>query len=99
MAEAFRVLAPGGRAIFTVPINGRSETWEPPASMSKAEVEKICGWDHVRLYGLDLERRLADEGFDVEIIFNSAADIQKYSLLDRDVVFFCTKSKISDENL
>lgn len=91
MREAFRVLAPGGQAIFTVPIQGRAETWEPPPGMSSDEIERICGWDHVRLYGLDLKQRLEDAGFACEIISSTPEDCATYSLLDDDVVFFCTK--------
>jgi SAM-dependent methyltransferase len=63
IAECFRVLKPGGEAYFSVPQANAHDTWEPPPGMPKAEVEEICGWDHVRMYGLDFPERLARAGF------------------------------------
>jgi len=63
VTELFRVLKPGCTAYLSVPQFDKYETWEPPPGMPKAEVEKICGWDHVRLYGLDFPERLAAAGF------------------------------------
>jgi SAM-dependent methyltransferase len=66
IGECFRVLKPGGEAYFSVPQANTQATWEPPPGMPKAEVEKICGWDHVRMYGLDFPERLARAGFKAE---------------------------------
>jgi hypothetical protein len=47
IAECFRVLKKGGIAFFSVPIDEvTKKTFEPPASMSKMQVEKLIGWDH-----------------------------------------------------
>lgn len=91
LSECFRVLKRGGQAIFTVPINGRIETWEPPAGMSAREIERICGWDHVRNYGTDLKDRITDAGFEAELVYSEKDDIERYSLFHGDVIFFARK--------
>jgi len=68
IAEIFRVLKPGCLAYMSVPQRDEYDTWEPPAGMTKAEVERICGWDHVRFYGLDFPDRLREAGFQAQKI-------------------------------
>jgi SAM-dependent methyltransferase len=81
MAECYRVLKNGGTAIFSVPMNVESKTtWEPPAGMPKEEVDRICGWDHVRIYGQDFRQRLEQTGFNVQPIIFSADEISGYRL-------------------
>jgi SAM-dependent methyltransferase len=81
MQECYRVLKPGGLAIFSVPIDGDLETtFEPPSNMPKAEVERICGWDHVRFYGRDFPTKLVAAGFDVKPIIPSPDEIETYRL-------------------
>lgn len=90
MAECFRVMRSGAVGIFTVPISDRAETWEPPPSMPKDEIEKICGWDHKRRYGNDFPQKLERAGFAVEPFRCSAEDQQRYCLLD-ETVFIARK--------
>jgi SAM-dependent methyltransferase len=92
MKECFRVLAPGGVAFFSVPINGRKITWEPPEDMTPEEVERMCGWDHVRNYGLDLVDRLKEVGFEVTCESESQTEAVEHSLLVDDVIFVCRKN-------
>jgi ubiquinone/menaquinone biosynthesis C-methylase UbiE len=70
LREIYRVLAPGGWGIFTVPQQDhRQETLEDPSVQTPADREKHYGqWDHVRLYGADFSRRLEEAGFTVTIV-------------------------------
>lgn len=100
MRECFRVLKPGGTALFSVPLDQeRAETWEPPADMPAAEIERICGWDHVRLYGRDFPDKLAAAGFTVSEITFTAEEGERHRLTEKhslapqglDRIFVCTK--------
>ena len=100
MRECFRVLKPGGTAFFSVPLDqNRAETWEPPPGMPAAEIERICGWDHVRLYGRDFPDKLAAVGFTVDEIRFSAEDGERSRLTEKhalepqglDRIFVCRK--------
>lgn len=86
MRECFRVLKPGGMALFSVPLDeGRAETWNPPPGTPQAEIERICGRLHVRLYGRDFPDLLADKGFAVEVIEVTDDDDQRCRLRAADV--------------
>jgi SAM-dependent methyltransferase len=100
MRECFRVLKPDGLAVFSVPLfdNGR-DTFEPPPSMPKREIERICGWDHKRIYGLDFLKRLQEAGFTPREITFAADEEQRYRLGDDETreqhanrVFVATKN-------
>lgn len=65
MTELFRVLKPGGTALLAVPIS-RQETYEDPTIVLPEERLKAFGQiDHLRVYGLDFEDRVASAGFQV----------------------------------
>lgn len=84
MRECFRVLKPGGIALFSVPLDQeRAETWEPPPDMPAAEIERICGWDHVRLYGRDFPGKLATAGFSVSEITFTPEEGERHRLAER----------------
>jgi len=86
MAECARVLKPGGKAIFTVPIkNARPRTWEPPADMPIREVEAVCGRDHKRLYGLDMTERLGVAGFTTQTLWFTADETRRFRLVEEPV--------------
>lgn len=94
MSECFRVLRNMGVAIFSVPIDtDRQTTWEPPADMPKAEVEKICGWDHKRIYGLDFADKLRAVGFSVRAVSPDAETQEKYRVYGDDIIFLAAKGK------
>ena len=81
MDECFRVLKPGGRALFSVPIEeDNAETWNPPPDMDPTEIARICGELHVRLYGLDFPDLLEQSGFKVREIIFSDQDDKKHRL-------------------
>lgn len=94
MAECFRVLRPGGHALFSVPLSNDPETWEPPDDMPAAEVERICGWDHKRLYGQDFDAKLGKVGFSVERFRCGDEDRKTYCLVG-DTIFVSSKPRSS----
>lgn len=97
MSEFFRVLKPGGWAIFQVPLdNTRDETYEDPTITDPAEREKhFWQHDHVRLYGKDYGKRLEKVGFEVTIsdyieeIGESLA--KRYALPLGEMIYVCKK--------
>jgi SAM-dependent methyltransferase len=95
ISECHRVLKRDGGAFFSVPLDiGRPTTWEPAPGMSKKEVEAVCGWDHVRLYGRDFPERLRTAGFEVEEIAFTAEEAERHRLSGAgvDKVFVARKS-------
>lgn len=100
MRECYRVLKSGGTAFFSVPLDmEREQTWEPPPGMPKEEIERICGWDHVRLYGRDFKAKLEAVGFKVGEISFTPEEAERFRLAERhglalqglDKIFVCTK--------
>lgn len=66
IAELYRVLRPGGKAVIQVPIWPIPETFEDPTATTPAKRERIFGqYDHVRICGPDYHLRIEAEGFDV----------------------------------
>lgn len=97
MAEFYRVLRPGGWAIFQVPIDvTRQETYEDLTITEPMEREKHF-WqrDHVRLYGLDYAERLASVGFEVDendFIKEIGEDLSiRYALPQGEILYVCHK--------
>ncbi|MCX7359345.1 MAG: methyltransferase domain-containing protein [Alphaproteobacteria bacterium] len=81
MAECFRVMKPGGVGVFSVPMDVTAdETWNPPPGTPQAEIERICGRTHVRLYGLDFPKLLASHGFVAEEILFSPEENERHRL-------------------
>jgi SAM-dependent methyltransferase len=90
MRECFRVLVPGGTAIFTVPLRD-GPTLEDPSVTSPADRKRLFGqWDHVRYYGPDIADRLAEVGFRVTLVpyadqFTDA-ERRRYGLTDTKII-------------
>jgi SAM-dependent methyltransferase len=82
LGELFRILAPGGLAVITVPVvEGWERTYEDPAIDTPALRELHFGrHDHVRYYGRDLRQRIAAAGFALEVWQPSPADCVTYAL-------------------
>lgn len=85
LSETYRVLKRGGLAIFSVPMSKAAKTWEPPAGMPPAEVERICGWDHKRYYGQDFGQRLASAGFEANPIKVTEAEKKAHALFNEKI--------------
>ena len=85
MKECFRVMKKGSFGIFTVPISSDKETWTPPLNMTRQEVERICGWDHKRIYGQDFEKKLNDVGFKVKKYKPSLEKQKLHGLIDENI--------------
>jgi SAM-dependent methyltransferase len=95
LAELHRVVAPGGDLLVMVPFDSeRDATLEDPAVVG-AEARRAAYWapDHVRLYGRDVEARLAAPGFEVELdrfaLDCDEATAARYGLRRDEFVFRC----------
>jgi len=94
--ELYRVLAPGGCLLVQVPYaRERAVTDEDFPITDPAERERRFGqFDHIRVYGQDLEDRIAAAGFEVMLKWPVRAmlpeEAKRYGLFD-DAVFVCMK--------
>ncbi len=68
MREFRRVLAPGGWAVFAVPIIADATFEDPSITDPQGRLRVFGQEDHVRAYGPDLVDRLTDAGFQVTVI-------------------------------
>lgn len=66
IAELYRVLRPGGKAVIQVPPSPLRETFEDSTVTTPEERERVFGqYDHVRICGADYPLRLEAAGFNV----------------------------------
>jgi SAM-dependent methyltransferase len=93
IAEFHRVLAPGGTALITVPLDGGlAHTYEDPAIATPEERTRHFGqFDHVRQYGRDLAARLARPRFDVESFKPDLTQQARYAIHDATEIFIARK--------
>ena len=98
MSEFYRVMKKGGWGIFQVPIDYRREsTFDDPTITDPKEREKHY-WqdDHVRLYGLDYGKILAEAGFEViedRLIHELEPElVKRYALPKDEIVYWCKKN-------
>ena len=90
--ELFRVMKPGGMGVFQVPQDlKRNITFEDHTITNRKERSKLFGqYDHVRVYGKDYFKKLADCGFRVEAVdFTSKLtldQIKKYRLVKGEII-------------
>jgi SAM-dependent methyltransferase len=104
LREIGRVLSADGYAIVMSPIDAAlASTLEDPQVRSPAERHRIFGQsDHLRRYGRDFARRVADEGFAVDTVsYIDEADRQQIAreglrrergAFAEDDVFLCRKA-------
>tara|TARA_B100001540_G_scaffold173934_1_gene153706 strand:- start:8888 stop:9655 length:768 start_codon:yes stop_codon:yes gene_type:complete len=97
MKEFFRVMKVGGWGIFQVPIDKNNpNTEEDPLVTDPKERERLY-WqsDHLRLFGLDYGKKLANAGFTVteDDFINTLPSslIKRYALPEGEIVYFCEK--------
>ncbi len=93
LAEMFRVLRPGGVALFTTPIiEGWVDSYENPAIDGAGPRELHFGQhDHVRFYGRDLRERIKAAGFRLEEFTAVEPDVHRHGLMRGETVFMATK--------
>lgn len=95
LCELRRVTAPGGWCLVMVPLDiHRDATYEDPAvTTPEQRLEAYGQADHVRLYGRDVEARISEAGFDVEVVQPQEVfgeqTMQRARLLSSDWMLIC----------
>ena len=97
MRELRRITAPGGWCLVMVPLDTARATTYEDASIVAPEARRAAFLqdDHVRLYGRDVEDRLRDAGFDVEVLRPRDAfgepELRRAGLLAGDWMYVCRR--------
>ena len=93
LAELFRILAPGGLLVCSVPIvEGWEVTYEVAAITGPDERSMHYGQaDHVRYYGRDFRDRVRAAGFELGEFTAEGPDVVTYGLMRGDKQFICRK--------
>ncbi|MDH3241544.1 MAG: methyltransferase domain-containing protein [Alphaproteobacteria bacterium] len=93
IAEFHRILAPGGTALITVPLDGGlARTYEDPAITAPEDRSRHFGqFDHVRLYGRDIAERLARPGFAVTVFKPNVVQQGRYAIHDATEILVARK--------
>jgi SAM-dependent methyltransferase len=93
LAELRRVLAKDGVLVAMVPlIEGWASTYENPGIKDpQGRLAHFGQSDHVRFYGADFRKRLADAGFTVNEFTATEPDVVTFGLLRGEKVFLCRK--------
>ena len=98
MAEVLRILAPGGTALFMVPLDqSRQATYEDPDVVTAEErIAAYLQADHMRLYGADFSSRLGSAGFEVRadswVSRLPAELVARHGLSEADVFFVASRA-------
>lgn len=88
LSEIYRVLEPGGLLVLQVPIDGDLTYEDPNVTSSEDRLAKFLHEEHVRLYGLDLKRRLEQAGFECSVLRSSLLTSQERVLYAVDAKFY-----------
>ncbi|MEM8843116.1 MAG: methyltransferase domain-containing protein [Pseudomonadota bacterium] len=92
LAEIHRILAPGGRALLTVPLAaGWDATHEDPALSPDMRHAYYTDRLHLRMYGADFADRLAAHGFAVASYAATEPDVTRHGLLRGERLFIASK--------
>lgn len=98
MRELHRVLKPGGWTIVSVPLRLDGPTYEDGTVTDPDDREREFGErGHVRSYGLDIEGRLKEAGFSVDL--DRGEDVpdatrRRFGLRDDENLFICRKTAV-----
>jgi predicted SAM-dependent methyltransferase len=97
MKEFYRVMKLGGWGIFQVPIDYSRETtyYNPEITDPREREEHFWQSDHLRLYGKNYGKVLAQAGFTVEEV-NLISElprelVHKYALPKEEIIYLCKK--------
>lgn len=87
LREIHRVLVPGGKLFLQVPLSGMAVTQEEKLATANERLVSYGKTDHVRLYGDDINARLANAGFEVTA-YRSSDEIfrEKWSYMALDIL-------------
>ncbi|MBQ7944110.1 MAG: class I SAM-dependent methyltransferase [Lachnospiraceae bacterium] len=95
LEELKRVIKENGKVILSFPIAIDMDTQEKETNCDEERLALYGQKDHVRLYGRDYKKRIADYGFTVhEYIPNQILDeqeIEKYGFLREDILLVCER--------
>lgn len=93
LSEIARVLAPGGRALLTVPvIEGWDETLEAPPGADPETRRRLCGdADHRRFYGRDVRERIRAAGLGLTEYVAVEPDVSTHALQRGERLFLAEK--------
>ncbi|SHI86897.1 class I SAM-dependent methyltransferase [Wenxinia saemankumensis] len=93
LAEIFRMLKPGGRALLATPVcEGWATTYENPDVTSASDRLVHFGQqDHVRYYGRDIRDRIRAAGFELSEFTAVEPDVLRYGLMRGETLFVATR--------
>lgn len=96
LSEMRRVVKPGGITVLAFPFQDGELTYEDPNIVDPKERAEAFGqWDHVRLFGEDVDQRISEAGFEAVRITPkdiwSEEEIARWGLLPNEVFFICKK--------
>ena len=97
LREIARVMKPGGRGIFQVPLDTNNPNTEEDKNVTDPKERERLYWqdDHLRLFGLDYGKKLAAAGFKVtesDFINELSPElVERYALPKDEIVYFCRK--------
>lgn len=93
LAELFRILVPGGKALLMTPVvEGWAQTYENPAITAPADRLVHFGQaDHIRIYGRDVRDRIRAAGFMLDEFTAVEPDVLRYGLIRGETLFVATR--------
>lgn len=96
--ELRRILKDDGKILMSFPISMKQKTFEDSSIISDEDRDRYYGQkDHVRLYGTDYKERFEQYDLDIKVFspkdFLTNEDIEKYGLIEEDILLLCSKLK------